>query len=492
MNFTSSSPLPTAVSFPDGTSVGITYETTPGFSPKVTGRINQITLREGGTVTYTYGGSNNGINCTYQTVPVLTRTLGNGDTTTYTLAYSIIGTGPTYRATNTVIDPGGNKTVYTFTGFNSTGVDSGTSQLLTQVQRYQGTSVLLTTDVYCYDGVTSNCPTNTMAAGPTTEVDVYHTISGMSVPSRTQTLFDIYGNVTYLAYYDFGGASPVRATTITYYQSGTPCGALSSGNHINDRACEVSTTQNGSTVADAKYTYDQYGNRTTTSLWTGSTWIGQTTANVYNANGTISKSYDVANNETDYAYDSTQYSNCSSCTNYPFPTKITDHTTTMNSLHTWDGLGGVQTSTTDYNNGNVTTLGYVDSGGGADPFWRARIVTDPTGIVDDKDYFSTGQTDWILFNSSQSVLNPVTLWDAYGRPSAKQVRQTPTSTNYDTVTTAYSWNGANPVVSTSEPCSATLGGVCPTLVHTSAYDALGRLVSEATTSNETVSNTFTN
>ena len=73
------------------------------------------------------------------------------------------------------------------------------------------------------------------------------------------------------------------------------------------------------------------------------------------------------------------------------------------------------------------------------------------------------------------------------------MRQTPTSTNYDTVTTAYSWNLTTPlVVSTSEPCPATLGGVCPTLVHTSAYDALGRLVSEATTSNETVSNTLTN
>ena len=46
----------------------------------------------------------------------------------------------------------------------------------------------------------------------------------------------------------------------------------------------------------------------------------------------------------------------------------------MNSLHTWDGIGGVQTSTTDYNNGNVTTFGYVDSGGGADPFWRVSIL----------------------------------------------------------------------------------------------------------------------
>jgi hypothetical protein len=59
--------LPTGVSYPDGTSLGLSYEKDPHNSSDVTGRLNEITLREGGTISYTYGGSNNGINCAYQT-----------------------------------------------------------------------------------------------------------------------------------------------------------------------------------------------------------------------------------------------------------------------------------------------------------------------------------------------------------------------------------------------------------------------------------------
>jgi hypothetical protein len=132
--------LPTGVSYPDGTSLGISYETDPHNSSDVTGRLNKLTLREGGTVSYTYGGSNNGINCTYQTVPTLTRTLGNGDVTTYTLAYANTS-GSNYNATNTVKDPGGNQTVYRFSGLNSTGNQAfPVAQVVTEVQRYQGTS----------------------------------------------------------------------------------------------------------------------------------------------------------------------------------------------------------------------------------------------------------------------------------------------------------------------------------------------------------------
>jgi RHS repeat-associated protein len=477
--------LASGLQFPDSTSVGITYETTPGHSPNVTGRINKITLREGGTVTYTYGGSNNGINCTYQTVPVLTRTLGNNDKTTYTLAYSIIGSGPAYQATNTVIDPGGNKTVYTFTGFNSTGVNVGTSQLLTQVQRYQGTATLLTTDVYCYDGVTSTCPTNTMAAGPITEVDVYHTINGMSTSSRTQTLYDIYGNVTYSAQYGFGGTTPTKAITTTYGSwNGTTC--VSIGNNVTNKPCDVLTTQNGNNVAESHLTYDYHGSLLMTALWTGSYWLGQWTANSYNSNGTPIATYDVSNISTTYAYNGAFYAHCGSCTQYPFPTSISKDGLTNNS--TWDGWGGVKLTDVDAN-GNTTTFGYVDSKGGADPFWRVRMVTDPYGTTNWKDYSATGKTDYILFNSS--VMNPVTSTDAYGRLSDNQLMTGPGTSVYDTVTTSYGWSGNYSTVSTSQPCDVALGGTCAA-AHQRFLDPLGRLASASTTGNETLTNTFAN
>jgi hypothetical protein len=97
--------LPSGFSFPDGTSLAFTYEPTHGYSGNVTSRIQQITLREGGTVTFTYGGGNNGIDCNFMNPPTLTRTLGNGDVTSYTLTHVQIGSGTNYQAINTVIDP---------------------------------------------------------------------------------------------------------------------------------------------------------------------------------------------------------------------------------------------------------------------------------------------------------------------------------------------------------------------------------------------------
>jgi hypothetical protein len=113
---------------------GVSYETTPSHSPDITGRIGSLTLREGGTVTYSYLGTNKGINCTYQSAPELKR-VDNDGTTTYTLAYSPIS-GANYKATNTVVDNGGNNTVYTFTGFTANGISPTYGQALTKIQRY--------------------------------------------------------------------------------------------------------------------------------------------------------------------------------------------------------------------------------------------------------------------------------------------------------------------------------------------------------------------
>ena len=367
-------PLTTGVAYPDGTSLGFTYEATPGQSNKYTGRVQQITLREGGTVAYTYGGggTHNGINCTYQTVPVLTRTLGNGDKTTYSLAYSLIS-GSSYKAVNTVVDPGGNTTTYQFTGFTSTGnAASPTAQVLTQVQKYLGncttSCTLLTTDVYCYNTAFASCSftgaATATATYPITKVVVMHEISGMSTWSATETHYDNYGDVTYSAQYDFGLTTPTQFTTTTFGTwNGTTCVAI--GNQINDKPCDVLTKLNGNTVAESHFTYDSHGNLLTTSLWTGSRWIGQTTANSYNSNGTPIATYDVANVPTNYGYNPADYVHCSSCTQYPFPTSISIGGLTTSA--TWDGWGGVKLTDVD-TNGQTTTYGYKNHRT-QDEFW---------------------------------------------------------------------------------------------------------------------------
>ncbi len=135
--------LPTAIVFPDTTTLALAYEATPGYSSDRTGRISQITMRDGvSTIQYNYNPNNathDGLNCSYFVPNEMTRTTADG-TTTYT--WTSTGSGSN---TTTVIDAGGNKIVYTF-------VDT----ILTQKQTYTNTGTisspvysLLTTDVYC-------------------------------------------------------------------------------------------------------------------------------------------------------------------------------------------------------------------------------------------------------------------------------------------------------------------------------------------------------
>jgi hypothetical protein len=312
LNNSSTTSMTTGFTLADGRTLAYSYEGTPSHSGKYTGRVYQVTFPEGGYARYTYSGGNNGIDCVYQNPPTLTRTQGNGDKTTYTLTHNLIS-GSTYNAVNTVVDPGGNNTVYTFTGFTSTGVSS-TAQVLTQVQKYKGTistSNLLETDVYCYNTAFSSCSTSSAPGAsvylPVSKLIVFRQLAGMSNWAATETHFDTYGNVTYSAQYDFGGSTPTRATTTSYGSCSGGCTTLSPtissiGSYINDKPGEIVTVQNGSTIAQANYTYDSNGNLLSTQVWNGSPFIGQTSNNTYNSNGTPLKSYGLNNNETDYAY----------------------------------------------------------------------------------------------------------------------------------------------------------------------------------------------
>jgi RHS repeat-associated protein len=504
LNNSTTTAMTTSFSFPDSTALGLNYEGTPGSSGKYTGRIHTITLREGGTVSYTYGGTHNGIDCTYQTAPMLTRTLGNGDQTTYTLTHSLIS-GSSYKAVNTVLDPGGNQTIYTFTGFTSTGIAAApTAQALTQVQRYQGTSTLLSTDVYCYNTSFSSCSftgaPNATVTLPVMSKIVVHKMNGMSTTSATEYHYDTYGNVIYVADYDFGGTSPVRATSITYGSCSAGCNTATPtisaiGSNINSVQGEVVTTQNGSTIAQSNYTYNSSGSLLTTYVWTGSRWLSNTSPNVYNSNGSRNTTYDVANRATSYGYSSASYSSCSGCTQYPYPTSIT--TGGLTTTTTYNGIGGVKLSDTDANAGNTTTYCYSTgtgcSGGSADPYWRVLQKTDPLGANVVFTY-PTGSlphtsSSSFTFNGGNSVNNTTVTTDGYGRAVNSQMQQGPSLTNYDTVSTNYSWSGGYAVTQTSERCTTTSGSSC-SLVHTFDYDPLGRLAQQSTTGNETVTHGF--
>ncbi len=388
--------LPTTISFPDGTALGIAYENTPGGSSgQYTGRVSQLTLRTLGNITYNYNPSsaaNDGINCTYGVPNKLTRTTADG-TTTYTWALVNNG-GGNFGNTTTVLDNDGNATVYTFTGLTSSGNSLAFRQVLTEVQRYQGSvspGNLLTTDVYCYNaasGQPGNCVTaNVNQNFDISEVDVYHTINGMTTSSPMQTKYDAYGNVTYSAQYDFGASTPTTATTTTYGSCSAGCTGLSPtispvGSNVNNKPGDVLTTQSGVTVAESRFTYDIHGNLLTTYTWNGSTWLSNTAPNSYNPNGTIATSYDLANNQTTYAYNGV--GGCNSL----FPTSVTAGGLTTSS--TWNCTGGVKLTGADAN-GNTTTYCYntgpnCNTGGTADPFWRVVQTIDPLGNIANTTY----------------------------------------------------------------------------------------------------------
>jgi YD repeat-containing protein len=507
---TSTSYMPSTLTKGDGRAVSFTYEQTPSKSSSyVTGRIAGITYPEGGTATYTYSGGSNGINCTYQTVPTLTRTQGNGDITTYSLSYATT-TGSNRNAVNTVIDPGGNETDYTFSGLNASGVQSWpVAQVLTQVEKFKGTGTtktLLTTDVYSYNTSYTSSPSistivQAVTSFPITTTITYHQIAGMTKWSAHQQTFDAHGNVLTDASYDFGAISPTFQTTYTYGSctSTTNCATTSptisntamAANNIYNKMGQVVTQQNGTTVAQSNYIYDQYGNLDYSYVWTGTgtSMLGQASSNVYNPNGTIQTAYDLNNNSTGYLYQAIGYSDgCKGV--YPFPTKVTDPVG-LSTTATYDCTGGVELSLSDANS-NKTTFAYADAywrrTSLADPYSATIYYTFPTSVSPD--------TSASSFSFSSSILATTNTVDGYGRFINSQGDQSPTGTTYDTVSNAYAWQTSGTYnnyfqIQSSQPCSAASGTQC-SFQHAAYFDPLGRTYVSTTTSNETVTNTFSN
>ena len=141
---------PTTLTAPDNTTFHFTYEPVPGYAtfngfPATTGRIASVQLPTGGSITYTYTGGNNGVNCYDGSVPVLTRTTPDG-TWTYTHTPPSAGS---VTSTTLVQDPTGNQTLYTFAGMLETERDI--------YQGPQGTATLISKTNTCYSS-DSACP----------------------------------------------------------------------------------------------------------------------------------------------------------------------------------------------------------------------------------------------------------------------------------------------------------------------------------------------
>jgi RHS repeat-associated protein len=469
--------FPTSVVLADGETFGLTYESTPGISGAVTGRLSRITLPEGGSISYAYTGGQNGIDCTTFRFSTITRTIADGNGHSSPWTYSQTTTNGI--ATTTVADPLGNSTVYTF------GAAGGSLQ--TQAVVYDAQHNVLSTTVTCYNGKTSSsaaCVNPSQGVFfPVTQTDIYRYQGASLTPSLTETIYDYtsstassYGDVTTVKRWSVGtyppSGSPVSTTTMTYANvNGVTCGTAMQ--YIHDHPCTNTTTNSsGITVSQAKYTYNTGGHPTLAQNWVvGTTFL--TSSATYNANGTIASSTDANGQPTTYAYNGV-----GGCNNLLLTsTSTVINSTTLTSSEQWDCVGGVVKNSTDINS-QVTTFSYLDKNGIADPLWRLRSTTDPLLNVTLNTYSPNAHPPTtetaMVFNSGASTVDNLTTFDGLGRPIINQRRQGPAPLNsFDTVSLTYDAEGR--VATQSLPCSQPVSTPCPsTPATTTTYDALNR------------------
>jgi RHS repeat-associated protein len=448
-----------------------TYEVTPGdtHTPHyVTGRLASITLPTGGTISYTYTGGSNGIECVDGSTAGLARATPDGSWT-YTRSGS--GSAWTTTVTSPLYSSQSNQTVINFQ-------QESTNQNFyeTERQTYQGSSsggTLLKTVFTCYNGGTPNC-NSTAITLPITQRSHYVQWPG-GLESETNTTYNTYGSVTEKDEYAYGAGGPgaIARKTLTAYAS--------LGNGIVSMPATVTIEDSSGNVhSKTTYSYDQTGvtatsgtpqqvaitgsrgNRTTVSkLVQGSTALNKTYT--YYDTGAVNTATDVNGAVTTFSYGST------SCGN-SFATSVGEPLGLSRSM-TWNCTGGVTTSITD-ENGKTATSAYT-----SDPdFWRPSMTMDQASSPTNFAY--TGQTSIessLPFNSGESTTDILLTVDGLGRSHLSQVRESPSSSTYDTVETDYDSLGRT--TRTTLPFGSSAGQTNSTAPGKNTYyDALGRKI----------------
>jgi RHS repeat-associated protein len=463
-----SNALVSSIQLADGSSYSFTYEAGPSScTPCVTGRIKQVTLPTGGTITYTYTGGSNGIESDGSTAG-LTRVLSPGGTWQYSRALS----GST--STTTITDPTSqqNQTVINFAKDSTTGNGATYNFYETERWVYKGSSAsgtLLLTLLTCYNGnITTSCGTATVSS-PITDWFVFREVpNGSSTKtSALRTSYNSYGLPTNQYTYDYGLTPGQPPSGLLLSQLITTYATL--GNNIVDHPYQI-TLQDGQGNIKSKttYTYDQgsitttsgtpqhvsisgsRGNPTTiSSLTSGSSTLSQQFT--YYDTGNVNTSTDVNAGVTSY-----KYGDCgnSFLTETDLPPASTG-ATPMKTYLTWDSgcAGGVVTQSEDPN-GNPTNYKYLDAN-----YWRVTETSFPDGGSTSTTYNFGTNSPWNITTSSAKTsstnVTGKTVLDGFGRVVETQATSDP-SGNVDYVDTVYDSVGrlasvSNPYQTHSDP-----------------------------------------
>jgi RHS repeat-associated protein len=133
----------------------------------------------------------------------------------------------------------------------------------------------------------------------------------------------------------------------------------------------------------------------------------------------------------------------------------------------WNCTGGVETSVTD-ENGEMTSVTYSDA-----DFWRPNATTDQESNVTNITYDGQTSVESSLLFSSGSTTDNLTTVDGLARVQVSQVKESPSSSTYDSVETDYDTLGRPS--RTTLPYATTAGltnSLAPST--TTTYDALSR------------------
>lgn len=437
--------LVSSISYPDGSSYSFTYEPTPGNSLNVTGRLNSITLRTGGKISYTYTGVNNGIICADGSTAGLTRTLTHDATTDSTTTYTRSNPSGS-EWTTTVTDAASNQEVINFQA-------SGTpvaNFYETRRSIYQGLATgtpLLQIDT-CYNSGTPDC-SSTAVTLPITEIKRYATANGLK-DSYTDTLLGSFGLPTRIDQYDYRSSPAVlqRRTLIAYAPLGNGIAGMPSSITVQDGASHQ--------IAQTTFNYDESaatptsgvpqhvaisgsrGNLTSISRWLNTTNTSLVTSMTYDDTGNMLSSTDPGGHKTQFSYtdnftDGINHGSLAYLTGVTMPDTNSPNLAHHQIFTEYDFHAGLVMARTDQNL-NSTLYTY-------DSMLRPLNINFPDG----------GQTSVSYPNATQTVVQrkidgarstfATTIFDSFGRVSRTASGNGETSSPYDLQDFCYDLNG---------------------------------------------------
>jgi RHS repeat-associated protein len=477
--------LASSVSLPDGSSYSFQYEATPGAPANVTGRVKAITLRTGGTITYSYTGGNNGIECVDGSTSGLSRTTIDGTTD-----YSRSGSGSAW--TTTILDASPSPRNQTIINFQTAGSPANFYE--TQRTVNQGTSTTLLQTDTCYNTAAEpNCSTTALTL-LISEVKRY-TILPNHKQSLTDTKLNAFGLTTEIDEYDFGTAPQgalLRKSLITYANLGNGIIGLPHSVAIQDNTAnqksqhsfgydETSVVPTSGVPQHAAVSGSR-GNQTTLTQWISTSTPSLAATMTYDDTGNMLTNNDPAGNQTQYSYQD-NFSDAVNRGSLAFLTKVTQPSTGSPAVAhitktQYDANTGRSTATWNLNNAE-TTYTY-------DALMRPLQVVFPDGGQTTYVYNSSTSTTQIRKLSSSQNLSSTAILDGLGRSSQTQLTSDPSGAT--TVETAYNANGqrysiSTPHRSTSSPTDG---------ITFFTYDALGRLLIQTRPDGNTVSNSYSN